>query len=137
MSIILGWSMFALMAIFCCTIWTLNNYEYKNHKKRYPKKYFFLCLLLLYGCYRGYLLDKHDSDLRERKTEALKASEVFSWVEYNRRDEILIVQFEESESRYKYSYVPEEVYEDFIYSDSLGKFYNRHIKGQYQSTPIA
>lgn len=126
----------ALMAIVCCAIWTHDNCTYRNHKKCYPKKYFFLCLLLLYGCYRGYLLDKHDSDLRERKTEALKASEVFSWVEYNPRDEILIVQFEENDRRYKYLYIPEELYEDFVYSDSLGKFYNRYIKGQYPSVII-
>lgn len=33
---------------------------------------------------------------------------------------------------YEYENVPEEVYEDFINADSLGKFFGENIKDQYE-----
>ena len=59
-------------------------------------------------------------------------SSAFDQVGYDYYNEELYVMFDSGEL-YMYSGVPEWLYEDFIYSDSLGGYYNDYIKGQYPS----
>lgn len=51
---------------------------------------------------------------------------------YNRRDHILYIRFLDSQAEYVYYDVPEEVYESLIDAESIGKYYNSDIKGQYE-----
>ncbi len=60
-------------------------------------------------------------------------SSAFSEVGYS--DGTLIVVFHNS-GPYKYTGIPQDLYYDFINSDSLGGFYNDYIKGQYPSEKL-
>ena len=47
--------------------------------------------------------------------------------------EVLVIRFlENSDPLYYYYEVPEDVYNDLIDAESIGGYYNRHIKGQYE-----
>lgn len=59
-------------------------------------------------------------------------STCFSEIGYDEEYEILLVRFLESGSLYEYYGVPEDVYEDLLYSESPGGYYNDYIKGQYE-----
>ena len=58
-------------------------------------------------------------------------STAFSIVGYNYAWELLIVEFRTTGSCYLYYDVPEDVWEEFLYADSLGGYYNEYIKGDY------
>lgn len=59
-------------------------------------------------------------------------SSALSEVGYDYSHEMLAIRFRENnEHIYVYYDVPSEVYEDFISADSLGRYYNSYIKGQY------
>lgn len=60
-------------------------------------------------------------------------STCFSAVGYDAEQEVLVVQFRESGSRYFYSEFPSSEWESFISAESLGKYYNAFIKGQFPS----
>lgn len=58
-------------------------------------------------------------------------STCFSRVGYDSRNNVLIVVFRESGAEYHYFGVPEDVWESFYDSTSLGRYFNSHIKGNY------
>lgn len=55
-------------------------------------------------------------------------------VEYHEDEEVLEIRFHNSKTIYAYFAVPVEVYNEFIKSDSLGRFYAHQIKGYYDSS---
>lgn len=59
-------------------------------------------------------------------------STCFSRVGYDARNHVLIVVFRESGAEYHYFDVPEDVWESFYDSASLGRYFNREIKGKYE-----
>lgn len=59
-------------------------------------------------------------------------STCFSRVGYDSRNNVLIVVFRDSGAEYHYYDVPEDVWESFYDSASLGKYFNREIKGNYE-----
>lgn len=59
-------------------------------------------------------------------------STCFSRVGYDSRNQVLIVVFRESGAEYHYFGVPEDVWESFYDSASLGKYFNQEIKGNYE-----
>lgn len=59
-------------------------------------------------------------------------STCFSRVGYDARNSVLIVVFRDSGAEYHYFGVPEDVWESFYDSVSLGKYFNREIKGNYE-----
>lgn len=63
-------------------------------------------------------------------------STCFSAVGYDWDTETLYVQFRNSGSIYSYE-VPSDVYEELLYADSMGGYYNSYIKGNYPSTKIS
>lgn len=58
-------------------------------------------------------------------------STCFSRVGYDSRNNMLIVVFRDSGAEYHYFGVPEDVWESFYDSASLGRYFNAHIKGNY------
>lgn len=54
-------------------------------------------------------------------------------VEYFGDHGILEIMFHDNPTIYCYINIPPELYADFIADDSLGSFYNHHIKGIYHS----
>ena len=63
-------------------------------------------------------------------------STCFSAVGYDWDTETLYVQFRDSGSIYSYE-LPPDVYEELMGADSMGKYYNSYIKGNYPSTRIS
>ena len=59
-------------------------------------------------------------------------STCFSRVGYDARNQVLIVVFRDSGAEYHYYDVPEDVWESFYDSASLGKYFNANIKGYYE-----
>lgn len=59
-------------------------------------------------------------------------STCFSRVGYDSRNKVLIVVFRDSGAEYHYYDVPEDVWESFYDSASLGKYFNANIKGYYE-----
>lgn len=59
-------------------------------------------------------------------------SDCFSSVGYNYRKKELTVVFRDGPGWYVYYDVPEDVFEEFYDSDSLGTYYNENIKGNYE-----
>ncbi len=63
-------------------------------------------------------------------------SSCFSAVGYDYDGSTLVVEFLDSGSVYLYYDVPEWEYEELIYSESIGGYYNDEIKGYYASERI-
>lgn len=59
-------------------------------------------------------------------------STCFSRVGYDSRNSVLILVFQESGAEYHYYDVPEDVWESFYDSASLGRYFNANIKGYYE-----
>lgn len=59
-------------------------------------------------------------------------STCFSRVGYDRRNNVLIVVFRDYGAEYHYFDVPEDVWESFYDSVSLGRYFNANIKGNYR-----
>lgn len=59
-------------------------------------------------------------------------STCFSRVGYDSRNNVLIVVFRDSGAEYHYFDVPEDVWESFYDSESLGRYFNANIKGYYE-----
>ena len=68
--------------------------------------------------------------------ESTPRSSCFSAVGYDWDNEVLYVQFRDSGSIYAYD-VPSYIYDELISADSMGKYYNSYIKGEYPSTHIS
>lgn len=63
-------------------------------------------------------------------------SSCFESVGYSEFGEALVVRFLDSGSVYVYYDVPYSEYEELIYSDSIGGYYNNNIKGNYNCEQI-
>lgn len=58
-------------------------------------------------------------------------SSTINAVGYEESNNILKVNFKNG-STYVYQNVPKTVYQEFLTSESKGKFFNRNIRGQYE-----
>lgn len=76
-----------------------------------------------------------DFDLSRVDFQDTPNSSVFSKVGYIEEDEVLVVVFR-STGPYKYDDVSYPVWEEFTNADSLGSYYNHHIKGEYPCEKI-
>lgn len=57
---------------------------------------------------------------------------------YDSEDQNLIIEFKGKENnRYQYKNVPEELVENFLKSESKGKFFHSDIKGKYEFKKIS
>ncbi len=64
-------------------------------------------------------------------------STCFSYVGYDEDNEVLALVFRDNDSRiYLYAEFPAAEYHAFMSADSLGGYYNKHIKGEYPSERI-
>jgi len=59
-------------------------------------------------------------------------STAFSLVGYNKYDNILSVTFRDSNATYQYKDFPYKEWIDFCNADSLGSYFNEHIKNNYE-----
>lgn len=76
----------------------------------------------------------HDFDMNNVDFQDVDSS-VFSKVGYMEDEEILVVVFH-STGPYLYKDVPYSVWEEFLNADSVGTYYNDHIKGTYDCEKI-
>jgi hypothetical protein len=62
-------------------------------------------------------------------------SDFISHVDYNEENNRLSIYISNSDKRLEYTYknVPKQVFEEFINAYSKGKYYNKYIKGEYES----
>lgn len=67
---------------------------------------------------------------------AIRSSDCFSYVDYDSDEETLLVEFRDSGYRYKYYFFTKEEFDKFVFSESMGRYYNANIKGQYPSMRI-
>ncbi|HTC83704.1 MAG TPA: KTSC domain-containing protein [Rhizomicrobium sp.] len=58
-------------------------------------------------------------------------SSAFEQVSYDERAHTLCATFRESHRKFLYEDVPQEVYDGLIFSDSLGRYFNAHIRGHF------
>lgn len=59
-------------------------------------------------------------------------SSAISEVGYDFEKEVLYVVFKKNDALYAYYDVPWDVWEDFLYDDSMGAYLNKNIKGKYE-----
>ena len=64
-------------------------------------------------------------------------SSCFDEIGYDPDWEILVVRFRDSGSVYTYLDFPLDEWNKFISADSLGSWYNKHIKGKYEDDRIS
>jgi len=62
-------------------------------------------------------------------------SSAISALGYDERESVLIVEFTHGRS-YEYWEVPPSIAFDFIEADSVGKYYNAYIKGQFLGVEV-
>lgn len=117
---------------------------------------------IIYGFLYGFVADKFDlppleppeqSIIFEEQSEAPKEepakkitkswkmqdtdrSTCFSQVGYDSDNEELHLVFRETGKEYIYSEFPEKDWSDFWNAESLGKYYNKWIKGKYPSRKV-
>ena len=58
-------------------------------------------------------------------------SSAFEKVSYDERAHTLRATFRETHRTYVYEDVPVEIYDGLIFSDSLGRYFNCHIRDQF------
>ena len=81
--------------------------------------------------------EKFDVDiLDELDLTKTPESTCFSAIGYENKTNTLIVTFRDSGSKYIYLNFPEDEWEIFCVQQSLGGWYNKHIKGQYECERI-
>lgn len=56
------------------------------------------------------------------------SSSLLASVGYDSDDQLLEVEFHDSKV-YQYSEIPEEIYRALLNAESLGRYFNRHIRG--------
>ena len=78
----------------------------------------------------------HAFDVNCVKMQDTPGSSCFSEVGYDSVWEVLVVQFRNSGSVYTYSNFPECEWDEFIAADSLGRWYNKYIKDNYECEKI-
>ena len=74
----------------------------------------------------------YDFDVDDVKMQSTPGSSCFSEIGYDSYWEILVVQFRDSDSVYTYLDFPIDEWDKFTSADSLGSWYNKYIKGQYE-----
>ena len=67
----------------------------------------------------------------ENVKDAIRASDCFSSVDYDPEEDTLLIVFKDSGSCYKYYNFSQEEFDKFIFSESMGRYYNSNIKGKY------
>ena len=77
-----------------------------------------------------------DFDADDVKMQSTPGSSCFSEIGYDSYWEILVVQFRDNGSVYTYLDFPIDKWDKFISADSLGSWYNKYIKGQYEYEKI-
>jgi len=75
-------------------------------------------------------------DLGNVDMEDTPDSSCFSEIGYDEQNEVLVVVFRDSGSMYAYYDVPEGVWDDLYFASSMGSYYNKNIKGQYDCEKI-
>lgn len=75
-------------------------------------------------------------DVNDVKMQATPQSSCFSEIGYDSEWEILVVQFRDSSSVYTYSDFPKGEWDKFVSADSLGRWFNKYIKGKYECERI-
>lgn len=82
--------------------------------------------------------EDYEDEYEDDYTELLEYvdSTCFESVGYSEDDEVLVVRFLDSGSVYVYYDVPYYEYEELIYADSIGGYYNDNIKGCYECEQI-
>ena len=78
----------------------------------------------------------NDFDVDNVIMQSTPESSCFSEVGYDPAWEFLVVQFRDSGSVYTYSGFSKDKWDEFIAADSLGSWYNKYIKGQYECERI-
>ena len=64
-------------------------------------------------------------------------SSCFSEIGYDAAAETIGVVFRDSGAKYIYEDVPESVWREFRSAESIGQYYNQHIKGEYTCNKIS
>jgi hypothetical protein len=62
--------------------------------------------------------------------EVLLNSGAFSKIQYNGLRKQLTVVFRGDKRKFRYDDIPLSVYEEMITSDSVGSYYNKHVRGK-------
>lgn len=85
-----------------------------------------------------YIVDKNHGKPNIESFDMIEVdSSAIKEVGYSSLDHMLAIRFRENDgSVYVYYDVPEELYDNFMCADSLGKFYNSDIKGKYTCDEI-
>ena len=78
----------------------------------------------------------YDFNVDDVKMQSTPGSSCFSEIGYDSYWEILVVQFRDNGSVYSYLDFPIDKWDKFISADSLGSWYNKYIKGQYEYEKI-
>ncbi len=81
-------------------------------------------------------LTPHIFDVNDVNMKSTPDSSCFSEIGYDSDWEVLVVRFRDDGSVYTYSDFPEDEWIQFSAADSLGRWYNAHIKGRYEYEKI-
>ena len=63
-------------------------------------------------------------------------SSVLKTVRYDAAARTLTVRFRVSDRTYVYEGVPQEIYDGLIFSDSLGTYFNAHIRDRFRCREV-
>jgi len=63
-------------------------------------------------------------------------SSAIEQVSYDADAQTLVATFRDSGKTYVYADVPEEIYDGLLFSDSLGTYFNAHIRDRFPSREI-
>lgn len=80
--------------------------------------------------------ESHEFDVDDVNMQSTPKSSCFSEIGYDSDYDILVVQFRGKGSVYIYFDFPTDEWEKFISADSLGRWYNKHIKDKYECERI-
>ena len=83
--------------------------------------------ILAFGIYDNQKRAQYQADIRS----AINSSGCFSRIDFDVSESTLTVTFKDSDHSYRYYEFSKKDFDEFIFSDSLGDYYNRHIKGEY------
>lgn len=64
-------------------------------------------------------------------------SSALEQVSYDEREHVLRAKFRESGRTYAYHHVPQELYDGLIFADSLGAYFNAHIRDHFEYEEVA
>jgi hypothetical protein len=64
-------------------------------------------------------------------------SSALEQVSYDEKAHVLRAKFRESGRTYAYRHVPQELYDGLIFSDSLGAYFNAHIRNRFEYEEVA